>query len=124
MNLKEKVKEIKKNIVVLFIAVKKKETPWYAKILAGFTVIYALSPLDLVPDFIPVLGYLDDLIILPVLILLSIRMIPKHILEQAKQEAIDIWKDGKPDKWYYAIPIVCIWIAVVVLLIRIVSNIW
>ena len=69
--LKKKAKEIKKNIIVLNIAFKKKETPWYAKVMAGITIGYALSPIDLVPDFIPVLGYLDDIVILPLLILLT-----------------------------------------------------
>lgn len=110
LNLKEKARDLKKNIVAIFLALKKKETPWYAKLVAGITVGYALSPIDLIPDFIPILGYLDDIVILPILILLSIQLIPKDIMEQSVCEAENMWKDGKPKKWYYSIPIVFIWL--------------
>ena len=83
MNLKERAKKLKMDIPAVFLALKKKETPVLAKICAGFTVIYALSPIDLVPDFIPVLGILDDLIIVLLLIMWSINLIPKNILEEA-----------------------------------------
>jgi len=79
MKLKEKAKQLKKDIPAVFLALKKKETPWYAKILAILTVGYALSPIDLFPDFIPVLGYLDDVIILPLMIAATIKLIPKDI---------------------------------------------
>lgn len=117
MNFKDKINEIKKYIATLFVALRKKETPWYAKLLAGITVGYALSPIDLIPDFIPIIGYLDDLIILPLLILLSIRMIPKTILEQSRIEADEIWKDRKPNVWYFAIPIVIIWIIILAIIL-------
>ena len=65
MDLKERAKKLKTDIPAIFLALKDHETPLLAKIFAGITVIYALSPIDLVPDFIPVLGYLDDLILLP-----------------------------------------------------------
>ncbi|BCN29138.1 YkvA family protein [Anaeromicropila herbilytica] len=113
MNIKEKAKEIKKDIVTLFIAFKKKETPWYAKIIVAITVIYALSPIDLIPDFIPVLGYLDDVIILPLFIILAIKLIPKNIIEESREEAKDQWRDGKPVKWYYGIPFVVIWVFII-----------
>ena len=82
MTLKEKARKIKENIPTVFLALKDKETPIIAKIFAGITVAYALSPIDLIPDFIPVLGYLDDIIILPALIALTIRLIPKEIWEK------------------------------------------
>jgi uncharacterized membrane protein YkvA (DUF1232 family) len=122
MSLKEKAREIIRNIAALFIALKKKETPWYAKIVAGITVGYALSPIDLVPDFIPVLGYLDDLIILPLLAALAIRLIPEEIMEACRIEAKGLWKDGKPKKWYYAIPIMIFWIVMVAIIVRNVFN--
>ena len=113
MNLREKAKELKVMIPALFIAMKRKDTPILAKIFAALTVGYALSPIDIIPDFIPVLGYLDDLIILPVLAALTIRLIPDDIMEACKAEAKELWKDGKPKKWYYAIPIVVIWVLIV-----------
>jgi uncharacterized membrane protein YkvA (DUF1232 family) len=84
---------------------------------AEMTIVYALSLIDLIPDFIPVLGYLDDLIILPLLILLTIKFIPKDLMTTYRQGAIDIWKDGKPKKWYYAIPFVLFWLAILVIII-------
>ena len=78
MNRKEKAKQLKINIPAIFLALHKKDTPFPAKIFAGLTVAYALSPIDLVPDFIPVLGYLDDLLILPLLVALTLRFIPKE----------------------------------------------
>ena len=113
MNLKERAKEVKIMIPALFLAMKKKETPSAAKAMAALTVGYALSPIDLIPDFIPVIGYLDDLIILPILAAMTIRLIPKEILEECKKEAEGLWAAGKPKKWYYAIPIIAIWTAVI-----------
>lgn len=118
MNIKEKIRNLKKNISAIFIAIKHKETPWYAKIVAGITIGYALSPIDLIPDFIPVLGYLDDIIILPLLILLSVKLIPKEIMEQSRNEAENLWNDSKSVKWFYAIPVVAIWIVIIISLIK------
>jgi len=85
--------ELKREIVTLFYAYRHPEVPWYSKLLIMLTVAYALSPLDLIPDFIPVLGLLDDLVILPLGILLSIRTIPKEILEECRQRAREPVKD-------------------------------
>ena len=118
MNLKQRAKQLKIDIPAVFLCLKSKETPLAAKILAGITVAYALSPIDLIPDFIPVLGYLDDLIILPALIALTIRLIPKDTLERYRTEAEDMWKNGKPKKWYYAIPIAVIWLVLLWLIVK------
>ena len=80
MDFKEKAKAIKIYIPALFIAMRRKDTPIGAKILAGITVGYALSPIDLIPDFIPVLGYLDDLILLPLLAAMAIKLIPDEVI--------------------------------------------
>lgn len=120
MTLKEKANEIKKNIAALFIALKKKETPWFAKLVAGIAVTYALSPIDLIPDFIPVLGYLDDLLILPLLITLAIKLIPHEVMETCKVEAEGLWKNGKPKHWYYAIPVIILWILLLVFIYKII----
>lgn len=72
---------------VLYLAARDPRTPWYAKVLAGGVAAYALSPIDLIPDFIPVLGYLDDLLILPVGIALAIRAIPSEVLVDCRAEA-------------------------------------
>ena len=113
MGLKEKAKAIKIFIPALFIAMNRKDTPIVAKIFAGITLGYALSPIDVIPDFVPVLGYLDDLIILPLLAALAIKFIPGEIMKECKSEAEGMWKDGKPKKWYYAIPIVVLYLMVI-----------
>lgn len=118
MNLKERARQLKTDLPAMFIALRHKKTPVLAKILAGITVGCALSPIDLIPDFIPVLGYLDDVVLLPVLIILTVKMIPKDVLEECRNEAKNIWKDGKPKKWYYATPIIIIWVLIIMLLIK------
>lgn len=123
MNLKERAKKLKSDIPAVFIALKSKDTPLLAKITAAVTVCYALSPVDLVPDFIPVLGYLDDIIILPALIALTVKLIPENVWEQSKKQAEGMWKDGKPKKWYYAIPFIVIWIVVIALIALLIYKI-
>lgn len=118
MTLKERAKKLKTNIPAVFLALKKKETPLLAKICAGFTVAYALSPIDLIPDFIPVLGYLDDMIILPVLVAMTIKLIPHDIFVQCRNQSEGLWQDGRPKKWYYALPIAAFWLVILYLIVK------
>lgn len=120
MNIKERIKSLKMNITSLFVLIKYPETPWYSKALGGMAVFYALSPIDLIPDFIPILGYLDDFIILPFLIFLAVKLTPSEIMERARKDAEGIWKNGKPKRWYYGIPIVFIWIFIVLKILKII----
>lgn len=113
MDLKERARKLKTNIPALLLALKDNDTPKLAKVFAGITVVYALSPIDLVPDFIPVLGYLDDVILLPMLVALTIKFIPQDVLERNRKASEGMWKDEKPKKWYYAIPIVLVWLIIV-----------
>lgn len=98
MNFAEKAKQLKTNIPAIFLCLKDKDTPLTAKILAWLIVGYALSPIDLIPDFIPILGYLDDVLILSALIALTIRLIPKETFDFHQAEAREMWADGKPKK--------------------------
>ena len=118
MDLKARAKKLKTDLPAVFLALKRKETPWTAKALAALTIGYALSPIDLIPDFIPVLGYLDDLILLPAMVALTVRLIPAEVMAGCRAEAEGLWKDGKPKRWYYAIPIVLVWLLVVFLIVR------
>ena len=118
MTLKERAASLKRDIPAVFLALKSKNTPILAKILAAVTVAYALSPIDLIPDFVPVLGYLDDVLLLPALIALTVKLIPPEVLAQCRQQAQGMWQDGRPKKWYYALPIAAVWGLVVVLLIK------
>ena len=116
MNLKERAQKLKTDIPAVFLALKHPRTPWYAKLLAAITVAYALSPIDLVPDFVPVLGYLDDVLLLPVMVAITVKLIPKNIFAQCQTQAQSLWAEGKPKRWYYAIPIVLIWLLLIGLL--------
>ena len=120
MGLKERAMRLKVDIPAVFIALGKKETPTLAKITAGVTVAYALSPIDLIPDFIPVLGYLDDLIVLPALVALTVKLVPHEIFEQCRREAEDLWQNGRPKRWIYALPIVIIWSLLLFLAVKVI----
>jgi uncharacterized membrane protein YkvA (DUF1232 family) len=86
-SVKQKTRLLKGEILALFLAVKHPATPWYAKALVALIVGYALSPIDLIPDFIPVLGYLDDFVLLPLGIALAIRLIPPFVLDDCRRQA-------------------------------------
>jgi len=116
--LKQKAKHLKTDIPAVFIAMKHPQTPLLAKILAGIAVVYVLSPIDLIPDFIPVLGYLDDVLLIPGLIAVAIKLIPDEVFEECQLQAEDLWVDGKPKKWYYALPIVILWILAIAFIAR------
>ena len=116
--LKAKAKEIKQDLSALYLAYKRKDVPILAKIIAIMAIGYALSPIDLIPDFIPVIGYLDDLLIVPFLIFISIKLIPKPIMDECREQAKDLWKDGKPKKWYYAIPIIMMYLLIIYIIVK------
>ena len=110
-SLKDKAIRLRNEIFALSLALKDKRTPFYAKILIGLTISYALSPIDLIPDFIPVLGYLDDMIILPLMITLSIKLIPEYVLIECRDRVKDNYNINKRIGLPSAIMIILIWIA-------------
>ena len=117
LNLKENAKTIKKMIPALWIAMKKKETPWIAKAFALLTLGYALSPIDLIPDFIPVIGYLDDLLLLPLMIIITVKLIPKEIMDQALIESEGVWDKLPKMNWFIGV-IILFWLGLIYWLIR------
>lgn len=122
MNLKERAAKLKEDIPALFLALKDSETPLLAKILAGIVIVYALSPIDLIPDFIPIIGYLDDIILLPILVALTIKLIPSSVLERNRNLSKSLWTNGKSKKWYYAIPFLVIWLVIIFWVMNIILN--
>ncbi len=84
LNWREKAKQLKKELKVIKCAIKSKKVPWYAYAVAGITVAYAISPIDLIPDFIPVIGHLDDLVLVPLGIYISLKLIPDFILKECR----------------------------------------
>ncbi len=122
--IKQKVRELKEEIHVLIIAYSDRRTPFIAKLVVGLTVGYLLSPIDLVPDFIPVLGLLDDLIIVPLLITLSIRLIPVIVIAEAKQKVMNNPQQLKKSNWLFATIIIFIWLILLYLAYRQFGNIF
>lgn len=114
MNIKERAKDLKSKVPVVFLSLKDSRTPWYAKILATLTIFYALSPIDFIPDFIPILGYLDDIILLPGLIFLTVKLIPKGVWEDnlKRSETLILKK-----RWYYSSFVIAIYIALLTFII-------
>ena len=106
--LKYWARSIKADVVALWIAARDRRTPWYAKAVAAAVAAYALSPIDLIPDFIPVLGYLDDLLIVPLGIMLAIRLIPADLMAEFRAEAAR--RSDRPRSVLAAIAIALVWI--------------
>jgi uncharacterized membrane protein YkvA (DUF1232 family) len=123
-NLKIKIKLLKQNLAVLIYAYKDKRTPLLAKLIIGLAVGYMLSPIDLIPDFIPVLGLLDDLIIVPLLIRLSIKLIPAIVLTEAEQSIKDNPQKFKKNNWMFAIIIILIWLTLFYIIYKQFSYLW
>ena len=118
MNLKKRAKQLKTDVPAVFLALKKKETPLPAKLIAAVAVAYALSPIDLIPDFIPVIGLLDDVILVPALIALAVKMIPANVMAQCRAQVAGLWADGKPKRWYYALPVVIMWLLIIFFVVK------
>jgi uncharacterized membrane protein YkvA (DUF1232 family) len=114
---KEKVKRLKTDVYALYLAFKDRRTPWYTKAFIILIVAYALSPVDLIPDFIPVIGYLDDLILVPAGIYLAIKMVPGEVLAECRRRAISEKLDTR-SKWIAAAVIIFIWLLVLYLVFK------
>jgi len=116
-NIKRKVGELNDEIYALWLAYKDRRTPRYAKVFAALVAGYALSPIDLIPDPIPVLGYLDDAILLPLGVILARRMIPDDVLYDCRERAREMAERGeKPTSRVAAVVVVVLWIATAVLI--------
>lgn len=107
-NAKVWARSIKRDVVALWIAARDPRTPTVAKVAAACVAAYALSPIDLIPDFVPVLGYLDDLLIAPLGILLAVRLIPALLLDEFRADAA--LREGKPVSRVGLVVIVAIWV--------------
>lgn len=108
--LQQRLKQLKKETYTIYFACKDSRVPWYARLLAVCVVAYAVSPIDLIPDIIPVIGYLDDLILVPLGIFLVLRMIPASVLAECRQKAETAVNSEPPQSWIAAVVIIAIWI--------------
>ncbi|MCS7248420.1 MAG: YkvA family protein [Anaerolineales bacterium] len=93
--LKQKARDLKRKAYALYFVYRDPRCPWYAKVFTALVVAHTFSPIDLVPDFIPLLGYLDDLVITPLGIYLALKMIPPSLMAEARQQAISLEQEGK-----------------------------
>lgn len=98
---------VKRDTVCLYLAARDPRTPWYAKVIAASVVAYALSPIDLIPDFIPIVGYLDDILLVPVGLWIAMRMVPDEVIEDCRAQATQV--SERPTSTMAALIIVVIW---------------
>lgn len=115
---KQKAKQLKREIHAVYLAMKDPRTPWYARVLAAIIVGYAFSPIDLIPDPIPILGYLDDLILLPLGILLLVKIIPSEVLVECRAKAAASDGNKKPKNWIAGAIIIAIWVSLIIIAVR------
>jgi uncharacterized membrane protein YkvA (DUF1232 family) len=116
MTLRVQAKRLKRELIALYGAGRDTRTPWYARLIIGIVLAYALSPIDLIPDFIPVLGYLDDLLLVPVGIRLAVRLIPPDVLAEHRARAEEGVK--LPSSRAAAVVIVLLWLLMLMLAVR------
>lgn len=109
-SFKQLARKLKHEVYAVYLASKDRRTPWYARLLAVVVVAYAFSPIDLIPDFIPILGYLDDLILVPLGIWFVIKLIPAPLLAECRTKAETLKSQGKPKNWVAAGAIVILWL--------------
>lgn len=114
---KLRARQLKVETYAVWLAYKDPRVPWYARVFAACVVGYAFSPIDLVPDPIPVLGYLDDLVLVPLGIALALRMIPPEVMAECRERADAAMREGKPTNWKAAGAIIAVWMLLALLLV-------
>jgi uncharacterized membrane protein YkvA (DUF1232 family) len=118
--LKRWARRLKVEVHALYLAYKDPRVPWYARVFAAVVVGYAFSPIDLIPDPIPVLGYLDDLVLIPLGVALAIRMIPPQVLAECREEAHET--TDRPVSRVAAVVVVAVWIALAALTVWLLAR--
>lgn len=113
--LKRRAHALKVEVYALYLAYRDPRVPWYARLFAAGVVAYAFSPIDLIPDVIPVLGYLDDLILVPLGIRIALRLIPPAVMAESRAQAAAVMAQGRPVNWGAAVVIVALWVGLAAL---------
>ena len=119
---KSRVKQLKAETYALYLAYKDPRVPWYARLFVICVVAYAFSPIDLIPDPIPVLGYLDDFILIPLGIILARKMIPQDVLAECREKAQTAMREDRPTNWVAGGVIIAIWVLLAVLAISLTAR--
>ena len=112
---KQRARHLKQEVYALYLAYQDPRVPWYARLVAGLVAGYAFSPIDLIPDFVPILGYLDDLVLIPLGIALALKMIPPAVMAESRARAAAAMRQGKPVNLVAAAVVVLIWLALAAL---------
>ncbi len=122
---KERARGLREETYAIWLAYKDPRVPWYARAFAACVVGYAFSPIDLIPDPIPVLGYLDDLVLIPLGIALALKMIPPEVIAECRAQAVAVMRDGKPTNWKAAAAIVTVWVLLaLVMIVVLLRTVW
>jgi uncharacterized membrane protein YkvA (DUF1232 family) len=119
--LRGKARALKQDTLTLYLAVRDPRTPWYAKAVAAAVVAYALSPLDLIPDFIPILGYVDDLIVVPLGIALALKLVPEHVITDCRERTSAA--SGRPTSRIGAAFMIGVWLVAAGWAVLLVKNV-
>jgi uncharacterized membrane protein YkvA (DUF1232 family) len=114
---KQRARHLKHDTYALYLAYRDPRVPWAAKAFAALVVAYAFSPLDLIPDFIPILGYVDDLVLVPLGIALALKMIPAQVLDESRVRAEEMLGEDRPRNWVAGGIILAIWLLLAALAI-------
>ena len=117
-------KRLRSETFAIYLAYRDPRVPWHAKAFAALVLGYAFSPIDLIPDFIPILGYLDDLLLVPAGIALALRMIPPEVMEEARVRSVEAMSAGRPINRVAAIVVVLIWLSLAAIGITIVATLF
>jgi uncharacterized membrane protein YkvA (DUF1232 family) len=120
---KQHARELKIQVYAIYLAYRDPRVPLYARIFAACVVGYAFSPIDLIPDPVPILGYLDDLVIVPLGVALALKMIPPDVLAECQEKSREVMKQGKPVNRIAAAIIIAIWIVLAVVVVRVLLNV-
>ena len=122
---KKRARGLKVETYAIYLAYKDPRVPWYARVLAACVVGYACSPIDLIPDPIPVLGYLDDLVLVALGIALALKMIPPEVMAECRERADVAMREGEPTNWKAAAAIIILWVLLaLVVIVVLLRTVW
>ncbi|MDZ4063988.1 MAG: YkvA family protein [Coriobacteriia bacterium] len=121
--LKQRARRLKQETLVLYLAARHPDTPWYAKVLAAGVAAYALSPIDLIPDFVPVFGYVDDLLLVPLGIALAVKLVPTSVMDECRARAEATFQEGRPVSRVAVAAVLATWLVFGVLLFAVVWRV-
>ena len=119
---KQRAGQFKVEAYALYLAYKDPRVPWYAKVFAAYVVARTFSPIDLIPDFIPVLGYLDDLVLTPLGIALALKMIPRAVLDESREKAQGVICQGTSKNWIAAGIVIVVWMLLIAVVVWTVAR--